>query len=81
MTRADFEKYVQWVAEDYEEHNATFRSKAVSFIRNWLDFIQLAEFDVAPKKDITRLIFEEDIPKRERAADTLEKIKYIKKKL
>jgi len=77
LTRADFEKYVQWVAEDYEEHNATFRSKAVSFIRNWLDFIQLAEFDVAPKKDITRLIFEEDIPKRERAADTLEKIKYI----
>lgn len=77
LTRIDFEKYFQWVSEDYENHNATFRSKAVSFIRNWLDFIQLAEFDVAPKKDITRLIFEEDIPKRERAADTLEKIKYI----
>ncbi len=77
LTRIDFEKYFQWVSEDHENHNATFRSKAVSFIRNWLDFIQLAEFDLAPKKDITRLIFEEDIPKRERAADTLEKIKYI----
>ena len=55
----------------------TFRSKAVSFIRNWLDFIQLAEFKEAPIKDVTRLIFDEDIPKRERQADTFEKIKYI----
>lgn len=77
LTRIDFEKYLQWVSEDYENNNATFRSKAVSFIRNWLDFIQLAEFDVAPKKDVTKLIFDEDIPKRERASDTLEKIKYI----
>lgn len=64
LTRIDFEKYLQWVSEDYENNNATFRSKAVSFIRNWLDFIQLAEFDVAPKKDVTKLIFDEDIPKR-----------------
>lgn len=77
LTRADIEKYLQWVSEDYENNNATFRSKAVSFIRNWLDFIQLAEFEMAPKKDLTRLIFEDDIPKRERSADTYEKIKYI----
>lgn len=77
LTRADMEKYLQWVSENYEENNATVRSKAVSFIRSWLDFIQLAEFDTAPKKDVTRLIFDEDIPKRERASDTYEKIKYI----
>ena len=75
LTRIDVEKYLQWVAEDYENNNATFRSKAVSFIRNWLDFIQLAEFKEAPKKDVTRLIFDDDIPKRERQADTFEKIK------
>jgi len=66
-----------WVAEDHEHNNATFRSKSVSFIRNYLDFIQLAEFEAAPEKDITRLIFDEDIPKRERPVDTYEKIKYI----
>lgn len=77
LTRLDVEKYLGWVAKDYEHNNATFRSKAVSFIRNWLDFIQLAEFEEAPEKDITRLVFEEDVPKRERAADTMEKIKYI----
>lgn len=77
LTRDDIEKYLQWVVEDYENNNATFRSKAVSFIRNWLDFIQLAEFKDSPKKDVTRLIFDEDIPKRERQIDTFEKIKYI----
>lgn len=77
LKRTDIESYLGWVAEDYEKNNATFRSKAVSFIRNWLDFIQLAEFESAPRKDITRLIFEDDIPKRERVSDTLEKIKYI----
>lgn len=77
LKRADIENYLGWVAEDYGKNNATFRSKAVSFIRNWLDFIQLAEFESAPRKDITRLIFEDDIPRRERVSDTLEKVKYI----
>ncbi len=77
LKRTDIENYLGWVAEDYENNNATFRSKAISFIRNWLDFIQLAEFESAPGKDITRLIFEDDIPRRERVSDTLEKIKYI----
>lgn len=77
LKRTDIERYLGWVAADYENHNATFRSKAVSFIRNWLDFIQLAEFEAAPRKDITKLIFEDDIPRRERASETLEKIKYI----
>lgn len=77
LRRTDIENYLGWVAEHYENHNATFRSKAVSFIKNWLDFIQLAEFDTAPQKDITRLIFDEDVPKRERNCDTLEKVKYI----
>lgn len=77
LKRKDIENYLGWVAEDHMNHNATFKSKAVSFIRNWLDFIQLAEFENAPKKDVNRLIFDEDIPRRERPSDTLEKVKYI----
>ena len=77
LVRKDVEEYLGWVSGDYGHNNATFRSKAVSCIRNYLDFIQLAEFEAAPKKDITKLIFDEDIPKRERPADTFEKIKYI----
>ncbi len=77
LARPDIEKYLGWVAGDYEGRNATFRSKAVSFIRQYIDYIQLAEYPQAPKRDVNRLIFEDDIPKRERSADTMEKVKYI----
>jgi integrase len=77
LTRPDVEKYLGWVAGDYEGRNATFRSKAVSFIRQYIDYIQLAEYPQAPQKDVNRLIFEDDIPKRERLADTIEKVKYV----
>ena len=77
LNRKDIEKYLGWVAEDYEKRNATFRSKAVSFIRSWLDYIQIAEYSQAPRLSIERLIFDDDIPKRERAVDTIEKVRYI----
>lgn len=77
LVRQDIEKYLCWVASDYEGKNATFRSKAVSFIRQYIDYIQLAEYPQAPKKDVNRLIFDDDIPKRERLADTMGKVKYI----
>lgn len=77
LARQDIEKYLSWVAGDYEGKNATFRSKAVSFIRQYIDYIQLAEYPQAPKKDVNRLIFEDDIPKRERPADTMGKVKYV----
>ena len=49
----------------------------MSFVREFLDYIQMAEYPEAPEKDVYRLIFDDDIPKRERPEDTFEKIKYI----
>lgn len=77
LNREDVENYLEWVAEDYENHNATFRSKAVSFVRSWLDYIQIAEYPQAPDWSVERLFFDDDVPKRERAADTIEKVRYI----
>lgn len=77
LNRYDVENYLEWAAAEYEETNATYASKSISFIRQFLDYIQMAEYPQAPKKDIYRLIYDEDIPKRERLADTFEKIKYI----
>ncbi|MCD8015865.1 MAG: hypothetical protein LUG99_22450 [Lachnospiraceae bacterium] len=77
LTRTDIENYLGWVAVDYGSKNATVRSKAVSFIRQFIDYIQLAEYPEAPEKDVNRLIFDDDIPRRERAEDTMAKIKYI----
>ncbi len=79
LRRGDMEEYFGWVAADYADRNATFRSKAVSFIRTFLDYIQLSEYPGVPKKDIDRLIFDDDIPKRERSEDTMAKVKYVPK--
>ena len=73
------EEYFCWVAADYAEKNATFRSKAVSFIRTFLDYVQLSEYPGVPKRDIDRLIFDDDIPKRERPEDTMAKVRYVPK--
>ena len=77
LSRFDVENYLEWAAAEYEGTNATYASKAISFIRQFLDYIQMAEYPQAPKKDIYRLIYDEDIPRRERLADTFEKIRYI----
>ena len=77
LNRFDIEKYLEWIAEAFEDDNATYTSKAVSFIRGFLDYIQMAEYPEAPEKDVYRLIFDDDIPKRERPEDTFAKIKYI----
>lgn len=77
LGRHDMEKYLGWVAADYADRNATVRSKAVLYIRHFIDYIQLAEYDKAPVKDVTRLLFDDDIPRRERAEDSMKKVKYI----
>ena len=51
LCREDIEKYLLWTMEEYKSSNATYRSKAVSFIRYFLDYIQMAEFPLAPKRD------------------------------
>jgi len=79
LSRKDMEEYFGWVAADYADKNATYRSKAISFIRTFLDYIQLSEYPGVPKKDIDRLIFDDDIPKRERTEDTMAKVKYVPK--
>jgi integrase len=77
LNRKDIEAYLGWVASDYADKNATFRSKSVAYIRQFIDYIQLAEYAQAPVKDVNRLLFDDDIPRRERATDTMGKIKYI----
>lgn len=77
VSRECIENYIVWVGNDYSGRNATYRSKAVSFVRQFLEYIQLAEYPQAPRTEIGRLLYDDDVPRRERASDTMEKIKYI----
>lgn len=77
LNREDMEKYYTWVMEDYAGKNATYKSKTVSYIHQFIGYIQLAQHPRAPKIDVERMIFREDYPRRERLQDTLEKVLYI----
>jgi integrase len=77
LTRHDIEKYLLWMTEYHKSNNATYRSKSVSFIRHFVDYIQLAEYPNAPNADVDKLIYIDDFPRRESAVDTFQKIKYI----
>lgn len=77
LNRNDIEKYLYYLGNDRKGKNATENSKYVSFIRTFLEYIQMAQYDKAPKKEVSFLIFQDDIPKRELNKDEVKKAKFI----
>lgn len=77
LSRKDIERYLYWLGNDYKDKNPTYRCKFISYIRTFLEYIQLAQYDNAPKRDVSFLIFQDDIPKRELNKDEVKKAKFI----
>ncbi|URZ07767.1 tyrosine-type recombinase/integrase [Clostridium felsineum] len=77
LKREDVEKYVYNIANIYREKNVTYVNKFIAYPRTFLEYIQLAQYDEAPKKEVSFLIFENDIPKREKDSDRLNRVKFI----
>jgi len=77
INRADIEKYIYWVNTDHKDKNATYKSKYISYIRTILEYMQIAEYNKAPKKEICRLMYQDDIPRRELHKDEVKKAKFI----
>lgn len=77
LNRTDIEKYLYYIGNNRKDKNRTENSKYVSFIRTFLEYIQMAQYDKAPKKDVLFLIFQDDIPKRELNKDEVKKVKFI----
>ncbi|MBW9147334.1 tyrosine-type recombinase/integrase [Clostridium sp. CM028] len=77
LSRQDIENYLYWLGNDYKDKNPTYRCKFISYIRTFLEYIQMAQYDKAPKKEISFLIFQDDIPKRELNKDEVKKAKFI----
>ena len=77
LSREDIEKYLYWLGNDYKDKNPTYRCKFISYIRTFLEYIQMAQYDKAPKKEISFLIFQDDIPKRELQRETIKKTKFV----
>lgn len=77
LNRSDIEKYLYYLESDRKGKNATENSKYISHIRTFLEYIQMAQYDKAPKKEVTFLIFQDDIPKRERLQDEIKRVKFV----
>ncbi|MBZ9690661.1 tyrosine-type recombinase/integrase [Clostridium sp. M14] len=77
LSRNDIEKYLYYIGNHRKGKNATDNSKYVSFVRTFLEYIQMAQYDKAPKKEVSFLIFQDDIPKRERPQDEMKRVKFI----
>ncbi len=77
LSRQDIENYIYWVNNDYKDKNATYKSKFISYIRTFLEYIQIAQYDKAPQKEVSFIIFQDDIPKRELNKDEVKKAKFV----
>nr|CAA82326.1 unnamed protein product [Clostridium butyricum] len=77
LNRNDIEKYFFYIENERKEKNSTETSKYISYIRTFLEYIQMAQYDKAPRKEISFLIFQNDIPKRELNPYTINKVKFV----
>ena len=77
LERKDIEKYIYHLNNKYKGKNATYKSRFVSIPRMFLEYIQIAGYAEAPLKEVSLLIFQEDMLKREKIVDTLNKVKFI----
>lgn len=77
LAREDIEKYLYNITSKYKDKNVTYVNKFISYPRTFLEYIQMAQYPEAPKKEVAFLIFQDDIPKRERDNDRLKRIRFI----
>lgn len=77
LNRNDIEKYLFYIGNERKGKNPTETSKYISYIRTFLEYIQVAQYDKSPKKDVLLLIFQDDIPKRELNKDAVKKVRFI----
>lgn len=77
LNREDIEKYILRLQNDRKDKNRNQTVLYISSIRIFLEYIQMAQYDKAPKKEISFLIFQDDFPKGESKIDAFKGVKFI----
>ncbi len=77
LTRDDVEKYIYWLSSENTKKDRTYKSKCVTYIKNFIEYIQISEYSIAPKKEVYKLFHYDDVPKREVNSDIIKRVKYI----
>jgi integrase len=77
LSRKDIEKYIFHVTSNRRNTSKNELGKYVSFIRLFLEYIQIAQYDNAPRREISKLIFNDDYPKRLSQYEQVKTAKFI----
>jgi Site-specific recombinase XerD len=77
LSRQDIEKYIYAIDSKHKKNNKSYSQKFISYVRTFLEYIQLSQYEEAPLKEVSLLIFEMDIPTRENDYDRLQRVKFI----
>lgn len=77
ICREDIEKYIFYTLNNRKDKAKIETTKYIAWIRTFLEYIQMAQYEKAPKKEVAFLMFQDDIPKRERAGDIIKRAKFI----
>lgn len=64
LERKDIEEYIFHLMNYRKGKNNNGTSHYISYVRMFLEYIQLAQYKQATKKDISFLIFQDDMPKK-----------------
>ncbi len=77
LKREDIEIYLVNIHSKYKHTKKTYYNKFISYVRVFLEYIQMAEYKEAPNKEVGLLIFKEDIPTREDNNEIIKRVKFI----
>ncbi|WP_341349162.1 hypothetical protein [Clostridium tunisiense] len=64
LDRKDIEEYIFHLMNDRKGKSKQQTNLFISYVRAFLEYIQLAQYKEAPKKDVSLLIFADDMQKR-----------------
>ncbi|MBN1040389.1 MULTISPECIES: tyrosine-type recombinase/integrase [unclassified Clostridium] len=77
LSREDIEKFIFRFNENRKEKSKDESNKYICQVRTFLEYIQMAQYDKSPKKEVSCLIFQNDIIKQENRNDQRRRIKFI----
>lgn len=77
LSREDIEKYIVSLMNERINKSKEETSKYISQLRIFIEKIQIFEYEKVPKIDVNRLIFNDDIPRRERSNDIIKRVKFV----
>jgi integrase len=77
LQREDIETYIYLLLNDRKGKSKVQTTCYISYLRIFLEYIQMAQYDKAPKKEVSFLIFQDDIPNCSIESNTKKEVRFI----